>query len=136
MRKNARQRGFTLVELVVFIVVVSILSTALYSAFANALRAAPHSAALSKAAELAQERMELILSRRRQVSFSAFTSAVFDPCTSAPPSALAPCTGIPTGYAVTSALQTNWNADINYKIITVTVTSSGVFQLQTLVANY
>ena len=136
MTGHPQQGGFTLIELVVFIVVVSVLSTGLVAAFANALKGAPQAAAVSKVAELAQERMELILAQRRKTTFAAFTSAVFDPCTSAPSSTLAPCTSIPAGYAVTATLQNNWNADTNYKIITVTVTGSGSFQLQTLVASY
>lgn len=136
MTRVTKQRGFTLIELIVFIVVVSVLSTALTSAFVNALKDAPHAVAVSTVAELAQERMELILNQRRKMTFAAFTSAVFDPCTSATPSTLAPCTGVPTGFSVTSALQNNWSGDANYKVITVTVTRSGSFQLQTLVANY
>jgi len=136
MRLAANQRGFTLIELIVFIVVVSVLSTALTSAFVNALKGAPHAVAVSTVAELAQERMELILNQRRKMTFAAFTSAVFDPCTSATPSTLAPCTGVPAGFTITSALQNNLSGDVNYKVITVTVTSSGAYQLQALVASY
>ena len=136
MTDKKRQRGFTLIELVVFIVVMAILSTALTSVFANTLKGSPRASAVAKVAELAQERMELILAKRGQVSFSTFTSTVFDPCTSVPASTQAPCAGVPAGYTVTSSLQTDWNGDTNYKVVTVTVMKSGSYNIQYLVASY
>lgn len=129
-------QGFTLIELVIFILVVSLLATSMYLAFFNALKAAPHAAAFSKAADLAQERMELIFAQRRQTTFANFTAANFDPCSSSPPSSQPPCTNIPPAYTVSATLQANWNGNTNFKIISVTVNGGGVFTLQSLVANY
>ena len=136
MKSERRSKGFTLIELIIFIVILAALSTVLASVFTNTLKGSPRAAAVAKVAELAQERMELILAKRGQVSFSSFTSSVFDPCTSVPASTQGPCAGVPSGYTVTSSLQTNWNGDTNYKVVTVTVTSTGTYNLQYLVASY
>ncbi len=136
MNRRFVGRGFTLIELIVFIVVASVLATTLYSAFLNALKGAPQAATFSKASNLAQERMELILAQRRQTTFGNFTAANFDPCTSVPASTQPPCTSIPTEFTVSASLLPSWNGDTNFKIVTVTVNGSGVFDLQILVANY
>lgn len=128
-------RGFTLIEVIVLIIIVSILSAALFSAFGAALQGSPQVLNVSRVAELAQERTELILAQRRRTTFGNFTAANFDPCVPAagqPP----PCTAGVPNFSVSAALQTNWNGDANFKIITVSVNGPATFQLQTLVANY
>lgn len=136
MNRRFVGRGFTLIELIVFIVVASVLATTLYSAFLNALKGAPQAATFSKASDLAQERMELILAQRHQTKFANFTADSFDPCTTLPASTEPPCINIPVDFTVNASLLLSWNGNTNFKIITVTVNGRGVFDLQTLVANY
>ena len=119
-------RGFTLVELVIFIVVVSILGVAMLAAFSTSVRYSPAAGQITQATQLAQQRMEFILAQRRAVGFAAFT----DPCLST-----ITCTP-PTGYVVSANIAPNWNGDTNYRVITVTVTGTSSAQATALVASY
>ena len=74
-------RGFTLIEAVVFIVVVGIAAVALFRMFSQTLPRSPAPSQLTQAAQLAQERMELILGRRSAAGFSAMN----DPCVGGTP---------------------------------------------------
>ena len=67
MRRRGRDGGFSLVEAIVFIVVAGVLGAALMVAFVAPLRTAPQADQLDRSAELAQQRMELILGQRRAV---------------------------------------------------------------------
>lgn len=127
-RCGHRADGFSLVEAIVFIVVAGVLAAGLVVALVAPLRSAPQAGQLDQAAELAQQRMELILGQRRRVNgFAAFA----DPC---PGPAI--CTP-PAGYAVTSSIVTGWGADpANYKVVTVTVAGPVSLTTTALVANY
>lgn len=122
-------RGFTLVELIIFIVIVSIMGVALMSAFSTTTRGTPDAGQMTQATQLAQERMELVMAQRRAVAFAAFA----DPCVPGPgPAACTP----PAGYTVTAAIAPNWNGDTNYKQVTVTVTGTSSATATAIVANY
>ena len=119
--------GFALVELIVFIVIASVLIVGLFAAFANNLRNTPKAGQIDRAADIAQQRMELILAQRRAVGFATFA----DPCPGP-----AVCAA-PTGYSVTSSIVLGWNADpLNYKIVTVDVTGPISATATSLVAKY
>lgn len=127
LRRAFRDAGFSLIEVIVFIVVLGVLVAGLVVAFASPLRNAPEAGRLDLAAELAQQRMELILAQRRAVGFAGFV----DPC---PGPAI--CTP-PAGYAVTSGIVAGYGADpTNYKIITVSVSGAAAITATALVANY
>ncbi len=133
---HPRTRGFTLIELLIFIVVMGVLGVAIFASFTGALQSARELERTVRSAQLAAERMELILAQKRALGFAGFTAASFDPCTSAPPSTQPVCSAIPAGFTVTGTLGTAWNGDGNYKVITVTVSGKGGAQLTALVANY
>lgn len=125
---RARQAdGFSLIELIVFIVVLGVLVAGLVVAFASPLRNSPEAGRLDVAAELAQQRMELILAQRRAVGFAALA----DPCPG--PTICTP----PTGYTVTSSIVAGYGGDpTNYKVITVSVSGTSAMTASALVANY
>lgn len=125
-----RQTGLSLVELIFFIVIVAVLAAGLFGVFASSLRSAPQGGQTDSAAEIAQQRMELILAQRRAVGFAAFA----DPCVPGPgPAVCAP----PAGYGVSSNIVTGWSGDpLNYKVITVTVTGPVTSDTTALAANY
>ena len=154
---NRSQVGFSLVEVVAFIVIVGIIATAIVSIFGAGVRSAPESRNITLAKQLAQSRMELILARKRVVGFACFTDIAvgnrrFDPCSDAPLAGSCPLTTAmeppphsactpPTGFTITTALDsaTCNGGDANYKCITVTVTGpSGaqLAELQSWVVNY
>ena len=132
----AQQAGFTLIELIIFIVISGILAVGLAATFSTTMRGAAGSSQLTQATQLAQERMELILARRRAAGFAAMN----DPCNPGPGPAL--CTP-PAGYTFTplpTIAATVWGGDaVNYRLVTVTVVATAVAQtvtLTALVANY
>lgn len=119
--------GFSLIEAIVFIVVLGVLVAGLLVAFATPMQNSPQAGRLDLAAELAQARMELILAQRRAVGFAGFA----DPCPG--PAICIP----PTGYTVTSSIVSGYGADAtNYKIITVNVSGLTAIAATALVANY
>jgi type II secretory pathway pseudopilin PulG len=142
----------TLVELIAFIIIVSVLASGLMIGFSTTMRDSGASQHVTQALQLAQERMELIRARKDVVGFACFTGARFDPCNAAAAAGACPampasthpaCNSATTlGYTVTSALDETgacMGSDPNYKCITVTVTGTGggtLSRLQAAVANY
>lgn len=119
--------GFTLIEVVIFIVVAGVLAAGLIVAMGSSVRGTSQAGQTDMAAEIAQTRMELILAQRRTAGFVAFT----DPC----PGPVV-CTA-PTGYAVSSSIVPGFGGDpTNFKIVTVTVTGYFSTTATALVANY
>ncbi len=128
------QQGFSLIELIIFILVVSILSTALFSVFSTALRGPAQVSGSIQAMQLAVERMELILPQRKALGFVAFATPAADPCQQG--STQLVCTTIPAGFTVTPDIVPNWGGDNNYKVVTVSVTGTATATLTALVADY
>jgi type II secretory pathway pseudopilin PulG len=138
-----RLRGFTLVELVVFIVILGLAGYALFRSFGNVLPRSPTAGQLTQATQLAQERMELILAQRDVQSYNNLVD--LDPCNRG--GALpAVCTN-GLGYTVssqgTAAAVGSWiawgvNPTANYKLVTVTVALGGttLATQSTVLSNY
>jgi len=125
-----RMSGFTLVELIIFIVVSGILAVGLAGVFSSSIRGGAEPGRLTQATQIAQERMELILAQKRRARLVG--SFVFaDPCPASPV-----CTPVPAGYAVVSNIAPDWNGDINYRLITVTVNGPANATLISVVANF
>ncbi len=125
-----RAAAFSLLEMIIFIVVLGVLLASIVAAMTSPLRNSPQAGGLDAAAELAQQRMELILGQRRVAGFAAFA----DPCSPGPgPSICTP----PAGYAVASTIVTGFGGDpTNYKTVTVNVTGTAAITATALVANY
>lgn len=129
-RRPIRCAGFSLIEMIVFIVVVGVLLAGLMVALASPLRNSPEAGRLDLAAELAQQRMELILAQRRAAGFATFA----DPCVPGPGPAI--CTP-PTGYTITSSIVAGYGVDpANYKVITVAISGAASITATALVGNY
>lgn len=128
------QAGVSLVELIMFIVLVALAVGAIMNVFFDTLRGSPSPSQITQATRLAQERMELILSRKNTLRFTNFT----DPC---PGSPSAPACAKPALFSVTASTST-WPTDSGtyYKLITVTVTSDPtgqkVAELKSVVSRY
>jgi prepilin-type N-terminal cleavage/methylation domain-containing protein len=138
------RRGFTLVEMLVFIVIVSFAAYALFRSFGSVLQRSPTAAQLTQAMQLAQERMELIQGQRDSpLAGRGFNNTVdLDPCNVGAPTV---CTNT-FGYAVTSAgtapgAPVAWPpnpATASYKLVTVTVSLGGITlaQQSAVLTNY
>ena len=131
-----RGRGFTLLEMVVFIVIVGVAAVALFQMFRQTLPRSPTPAQPVQATQLAQERMELILGRRNVVGYAALN----DPCVGGTPPAI--CTNT-FGYTVavggiSAVVPWNGNPVADFKLVTVTVSLGGtqLAQSDAVVANY
>ncbi len=133
MRKSS-QKGFSLIELVIFIVITSLLSAALFAVFSSALLGPAQTSSATQAMRLAVERMELILPQRQVLGFTSFSLPNADPCKMG--SAQLACSNIPGSYTVDSTIDDNWGADTNYKVVTVSVSGTATATLTALVADY
>ena len=127
--------GFTLVELVVFIVVAGLMAVGIMAAFSGSLSGAPNTGTMTQAMHLAQQRMALILASKRLAPDYATFIANYDPCAGGAPPAV--CTPLP-GYTVSvtppaaSALACAPNCDQ----ITVNVSGPSNASLTVLVADF
>lgn len=136
-----KQSGVSLIELVVFIVIISIAAVALLSSYRGAMpREGVTAMQMTQAAQLAQERMELILGQR---IIQGYSSNTLDPCTVG----VCPQTG-QTGLFTVSVVGVNTSAVwpsgpsptsyATYRMIGVTVTlgSTRVAGISTVLSNY
>jgi len=124
--------GFSLIELVIFIVVIGIAVSGIFLAFNTALQKTPLVNSQTTANELASARMEIIIGQRRMVGFNSFTDICPGPAVCTIPAAI-------TGYTITSSITTyTVGSDSNYKLIDVTATgpNNAKAELKTLVAEY
>ncbi|HEV2614609.1 MAG TPA: prepilin-type N-terminal cleavage/methylation domain-containing protein [Gammaproteobacteria bacterium] len=103
--------GFTLIELIVFIVIVGIAATTALLSFQTVLSKSPNANHQTTALELAEGRMDIIMGQYYQNGFAGFA----DICPGA-----AVCMTL-TGYTVTSSI----TGSAPTKTITVTVTGLG-----------
>lgn len=79
----ARSDGVTLVELIAFIAIVSVVAAAMFHAFSGTMRGSHFGKEMTQATQLAQQRMEVILGQRKTLGYTAFiASANYDPCQS------------------------------------------------------
>ncbi|GEM_PF-1165662 len=126
-------RGVTFVELIAFIVIVSVVAAAMVQAFSLTMRGSHYGKELTQATQIAQQRMEVIFGQRKRLDYNGFDANTFDPCDNVPPAsawAAQACqtTVIPAGsYVVTSQLGTavdvcGAGTGTLCKLITVTVT--------------
>jgi type II secretory pathway pseudopilin PulG len=150
MKIRCYQHGLSLIELIVFIVVISFAFTGVIIAFTTMSRGTPTPQQLTLATHYAQERMEMILAQKRVVGFQCFAATNFDPCNTVanvPPAgcttiatiATGGCAALPPGYSFTPAPTfTPNNPTVNDNQITVIVNGpqGQLAQLQAFVSNY
>lgn len=96
MSRHPGQRGFTLVEMVMVIVILALASVALMDQFVNASKTYLIDEQLQTATQLAQECAEHILATRRVLGYAAISST----CPTLPPTYTTPG----AVYAVTASL--------------------------------
>ena len=143
--------GVSLVEVIAFIVITSVVVVGLLAGMSGAVRTAPVPREMHQGLQLAQGRMELILAQRSlPAGFAGFTAATFDPC-AAPGGAQEACLA-PTNYTVVApcfytgagtcafgAANTCMAGLVDYKCVRVRVTGPGgtiLAELDAIVANY
>ena len=110
MKLNSYQKGFTLIELIIFIIILGILSVGIFAAFNQVLAKAQNPEIIVKTTLLAKGRMNLILGEFKAKGFSAT-----DPCSSGGPVSIC---NLPSGYTASSSIT---SVPTNEKNILVTV---------------
>jgi type II secretory pathway pseudopilin PulG len=128
MRNLKKNAGFTLIELVMFIIVTGILAAALLLALSMGLVKTPNQQQAIIATNTARQCMEWIVGQRRLNGYSTYTCGA-----STTPSF---CTA-PSGYTVSASFAcTTISGDSNYDTVTVTVGGKGRATLKQLLASY
>jgi prepilin-type N-terminal cleavage/methylation domain-containing protein len=123
-----KQAGFTLIELVLFIMIIGILASTILLTLRTTLKATPAQHNNYIALQSARACLDGMLGEK------ALFGVAFFPCpsTTVPGNCLAP-----TGYSLgVNFVCTTLNSDTTYKTITVTVTGIGNATLTALVATY
>lgn len=128
MKRTYIEAGFTIIEILIFIVVTSLLmSTMLIGAY-TALRSSPDTHHQIIALQTAERCMEYFLDQRRLNGYTALA------CPSSP---TASACSAPSGYSVsTSVTCTTWNSDNGFKTITVSVSGLSAVSLSTQIGSY
>lgn len=113
MKNNSA--GFSLIELVVFIVVMGFAITGIFLAFQTSLQKSVVSTPQTNVNLLAQGRMEVIVGQERINGFNSYS----DIC---PAAAVCTLPAALSGYAVSSSITTTTINSDTYNIVTVTAT--------------
>ncbi|MBL7480969.1 type II secretion system protein [Legionella bononiensis] len=130
MRKGLQQ-GFTLIELIAFVVLIGIIAGGLLVGLNESLSRANTPTSITQASFLANARMQIILMNR---SINGYTT-LSDPCTTSP--GLAICTPLSTYAAANNfTVSTPIISGTNPKIITITVSGAGDAIIKAYVYNY
>jgi prepilin-type N-terminal cleavage/methylation domain-containing protein len=126
-----KQQGFSLIELITFIIVIGIIASSLLLGLNNAIRYSGIPRSISEASYLANARMQIILMNRAINGYSSLS----DPCTSTP--GLAICTPL-SNYATTNnfTVATPTISGSNPKTITIKVTGAYNATINASIYNY
>jgi Tfp pilus assembly protein PilE len=127
-----RHHGFTLIELVIFILITGILGSTIFIAANNALINMSKSLYADVASQTARQCMEYYIGQRRLNGYDTLDGAN---CTS--PLTLPGICAAPTDYTVSATCVNNpIGGDSNYNLITVTVSGKSDAYLTYLIGKY
>ena len=140
---SSSQRGVTLIELIAFIVIMGISVTALLSMYRAVLPRGTTPSQMTLGAQLAQERMELILGQRVANGYS--TATLTDPCVGGTPPVICTNQFTPSGLysivvvGINPALQWSGISTNTYRMFGVQVLGpdgNQVANLSAVIGNY
>lgn len=132
---TGNQRGFTLIEVIMTIVLLAVLTSGLMAMFTTFSQFNGDPSVMIQASELAQEKMDQTVANK---TLNGFNSIAVGNTTDNPVLGTATFTRVlSVGYVNPAALNTIVAGPTNYKNITVTVTSNaGTLTLATLIGSY
>lgn len=126
-----QQRGFTLIEVIVLIVVSGLLANTIFLALTTAVQKTPQFLNHTIAGQTARQCIEWYLGQRR-LQWGGGYESVACPSSTVP----AFCTA-PSGFTLAvNVACTTINSDASYKTITVTVSGKGNASYTTMIADY
>jgi len=121
------ENGFTLIELIIFIIITSLLATTIFIGFRTAFLKQPSVDNNLKALQVAQKCMEWFIGQRHMKLFSSITC----------PSTTTPSYCTTAGFTISTNITClTINSDTDYKGITITVSGTGNASLTTFIADY
>ena len=119
------QKGFTLIEVIIFIIVSSLLMTVILLGANTSLRNAPNINNQWTALRLARQCMELYVRQRQENGYPIIVCPTSTTCPTV------------TGFTVDVTIScTTWNSDTSYKTIAVNVTGLARAALTTQVGDF
>jgi type II secretory pathway pseudopilin PulG len=125
-----KHSGFTLIELIMFIIITAILGTTILIAFVYGLNRSPVISQNSTASIAAQQCAEWFMGQRKTNGYTSIS------CTN--PNTPSYCTSnMPAGYTITTSCSTTTIAsDSNYETLTINVSGQGNAILTLVLGNY
>lgn len=127
-----KSNGFTLIELVTFIIITGILASTILLTFINSLYKVPVVLQNTIATQIVKQCAEWYLGQRRLNGYSILSGAN---CISS--LTIPSFCSIPSGYTLTGTCsQTTISGDNQYETITLTVSGTGSAKLTLLLGNY
>lgn len=125
-------QGFTLIELILFIIITSLLASAILLTFVGSLGNSPSLLQNVIATETVKQCAEWYLGQRRLNGYSAVSGSN---CTN--PLAINGFCTVPTGYTLTGTCsQTTVRSDTEYETVTLTVSGAGNATITLLFGKY
>lgn len=125
-----KHTGFTLIELIIFIIITTILGVTIMLAFVYGLNRSPVASQNAIADLAAQQCAEWFIGQKDLNGYSSIS------CTN--PNTPSYCSSnMPSGYTITtSCTSTTISADSNYETMTITVSGQGNATLNFVIGNY
>ncbi len=123
-----KEQGFTLIEVVIFIIISGLIGSTILLAFSSSMIKTATVRQNLIATQTARRCIEWIAGQRRINGLSSV------PC----PSSTTPsfCSA-PSGYTISTSINcTTYNGDANYETVIITVSGNGDAKLTTLLADY
>ena len=122
-----RNSGFNLIELIIFIIAISIIATGILSLFGITLSGAPKIQKNSKAIQSASKCLEWYLGERYMRGFNSI---------SCPSTTVPPFCNIGSYTIKTNVTCTTIDSDSNYKTIDVNVEGEGNAKISLIISDY
>lgn len=136
MSRLYSEGGFTLIETIIVLIVLSIAAVGVLSVFISGMRGSADPLLVTQAVQLAQGEMDQIIGSKRAAGFGSIAIGNSLPCATAMPSGFTCSRNI---YYVNAAdLTTSVPVPTEYKHVTVTVSNAAIgdVSMDTLVSNY
>ena len=136
--KHIAPHGFSIIELIVFIVIIGIIGTVILIPLNTMLRDSEINDQATVGMMLANSQMDWRMGQRYQLGKNAF--AIFANGASTCTQQICTLYPIPSGYTITTNIATGYSTSTNYKTVTVqavgTTKSQGAATLKLLIGKY
>jgi MSHA pilin protein MshD len=129
--------GFSLIEVIITLVVLSIAAVGVLSVFTSSLKGSADPVILDQAVQLAQGEIDHVIGEKKAGGFAAVTVGNGLACVSSTPAGFT-CSRNVFYVDPATGLNTQVGGPTNYKHVTVTITHAvtGGVSVETLVTNY